>query len=68
MKGEKYKTQVVGNGSSYSSIFFFFFYEIWKMKEAKKHAFLDITWKISQNQSFWAITASFFRLHKNNKN
>ena len=35
------------------------------MISQKKHAFFDVIGKIGQNQSFWAITVSFFRFHQN---
>ena len=36
-------------------------------KVGQEPTFFDVNCKISQNQGFWAITASFFRLHPNKK-
>ena len=63
---ETYETKVVGNGSSYCSNFFYFD-EIWKIKEVEgqKTCIFYIFCRIGQNQG-WAITATFFRFHKKN--
>ena len=56
---EKFETKVTGNNLTYCSKFD----ENWNMKEVgtnNMHFFTYLYCKISQNQGFWIITATFF--------